>query len=368
MERSPRILAIAATALFAASLAGCSHIPFIGGSSDNSGGNSSSTSSAQSSADSGIPYDPTQAAIDRISTDQQRSQPGLLGQLLGNKKKSGQTGEATSAQIASDQQRIAELEKTLQSQALNEANTRSVARSPAAMYKGLKPKIGVYVVPGDADSVLAARFESAVAGASRDYPISLVGTGAILNELDRNQCQPADPAPCADKLALFPGVRILAVVSGLKAHGSDGTGVSAQVTLIDTDFNVSYPPFEVSMPAIDGKVTAYALQGFADKILLSALDKSQVTPWFTRAFSKQGKTWYLSAGDDSGLKQGDTLAVHAPGNLVRAPSGSIAGWIPGPVVGHVKVTGFFGNNLATAVRVDGRGPSSKDYLLQASSQ
>lgn len=364
MERSHRTVAIAATALLAVSLAGCSHLPFIGGGS----ADSSSASSSSSQTGNGIPYDPTQAAIDQISTPEQANQPGLLGQLMGNDKKSKQNGEATSAQIASDQQRIAELEKTLQSQALNAANSRTVARSPASLFKGLKPKIGVYVVPDDADSVLAARFESALAGASRDYPISLVGTGAVLNELERNHCQPTQPAPCAGKLALFPGVRILAVVSGLKAQGNAGNNATAQVRLIDTDFKVSYPPFEVSMPAIDGKVTAYALQGFADKVLLTALDKSQITPWFTRAFSKQGKTWYLSAGDDSGLKQGDTLAVHAPGTVVRAPSGSIAGWIPGPVVGHVKVTGFFGNNLATAVRVDGRGPSTGDYLLQAGGQ
>jgi hypothetical protein len=81
------------------------------------------------------------------------------------------------------------------------------------------------------------------------------------------------------------------------------------------------------------------------------------------SLSETAGRWHISAGQASGLKQGDGLWVRGWGEIVRAPTGAPAGWIPGERKGRLKVEQLFGRDFAACRLVEGKGPSAGDLIV-----
>lgn len=283
--------------------------------------------------------------------------PGLMSSLFGVKSEK--------EQLAAQEQRIAQLERQLQRQALQQTEAsapRTASRAaPTQAPSGVQPQIGLYMRPDVAQSRYAGPLAGAVAGVAPDYPLALVGQAELEQQLAQAGCDLANPTPCAESLAIFPGVRILTVIDAVEATEDD---LLVRAHNVDAELGFSYPAMTVRIPLVDGQAPRPALEGLGDKLLLTALDRAQLAPWFTHAFTSEGEKYFLSAGRSSGLEVGDRLEVHAPGRVIRAPSGAPATWLPGAQKGVLEVQSLPGNDVAIAVLVEGQPPSPKDPVTK----
>lgn len=80
-----------------------------------------------------------------------------------------------------------------------------------------------------------------------------------------------------------------------------------------------------------------------EQILAQVVSEIQGMDWLTRIALVEGKTVYLNAGYQTGLKQGDLLAVYS--------AGDIGGTKP---IGRIKVSKLFGVDAAVAQVIRGR--------------
>lgn len=280
---------------------------------------------------------------------------GLLQRLLFGSSKEN------SVKLREAEGRISQLERQLQKQAMSEESSprtlnRSAARDPA-----LAPwtKVGVVYPQG---APLSGDLNEVLTATALDYPITLAPAGAVAEQLNAAACSADAIGRCLSALARYPGVQVLAVIEPLQPTAS-GNALSTRIQLYDTAAGHAFPATAVEVPAVDGKAARATLEALADRVYLAVVQRNQLTPWNTHVFEQQGEQWFLSAGADSGLKIGDRLAAHAAGKLIKSPSGSAAGWIPGPRKGVLEVVSFFGDDLAVAKLVGGQAPTPDDVLL-----
>lgn len=292
---------------------------------------------------------------DILNTDKPRyDNPGwLMRTITGNSKENER-------KLKEAEQRLARLERQLQEQHLTQEPAPATAVKPAQVsVNGPVPKIGL-VLGQQAPRALADGLEQAVVRRAGAYPVVLVGPTAMGTHLAGYNCDAQSLAACAERLAVYPGARMIVSLDGFST-AQDRIKAMARVT--DAAYGIEYPPFEVAVPAVDGRIAAPAQDALADSLIARALDRARFAPWSTRAFSREGSNWFVAAGSDSGLKVGDTLEIRDGGRLISAPTGAPAGWIPGERKGSLRVTGFFGDDLATAQLVQGQAPEPSDVLL-----
>ena len=288
--------------------------------------------------------------------------PGLFDGLLGGDKK-------TQKKLDEQQKQIAELKNEIQRQSLQKekgetgARTRQVATPPTAPGE-TRYAIGLYFPPATADNTLSAQFRAVLSTVSPDYPLHYTPSDKIADQLAASHCDLAHPSACADKLAIYPGVRVIAVVDSLEVT-ADGSQLQARIHLLDTLTHSTTVSREIRLPALDGKVTDRAWESLADNTLMSALSEARSAPWVAHAFSQDNGRWYLNAGAAQGIQAGDKLVVHAPGKIVRTPSGLAAGWVPGQSKGTLNVESVVSDTLSVATLVDGAPPAPEDPLLLA---
>jgi hypothetical protein len=78
----------------------------------------------------------------------------------------------------------------------------------------------------------------------------------------------------------------------------------------------------------------------------------------------EGKRIYLSAGEASGLKSGDILAVYGPGKEIMHPTANVSmGFQPGPYKGKIKVVNLFGSDVSEAAIVAEEGKIEVNDLV-----
>jgi len=279
---------------------------------------------------------------------------GLLDELLVSDE------EKQREKINDAEQRIARLEQQLQREQL--ARERPTAAIPMTRPapNGPIPKVGLLVSPA-IDPQLSQQIETAFHNTEATYPISAVAAETVRTQAHAYGCTSLAERECAAKLATYPGVHLIAQIED--ASLDDSGKLRARASVIDTTLGQAYTLPEIILPTVDGKTTQLSVQGMMDNLVLRALDKSKLAPWSTRAFSREGDTWYLAAGERSGLKVGDILEVRGAGRVVMAPNGTPAGWIPGSVKGTLRVKGLFGDDLAAAELVEGTAPTTDDMLL-----
>ena len=282
------------------------------------------------------------------------NEQGLFSSVFGSSKEDQKRQQE-------NEQRLAELERKLQEKELASQNTQPAAPVNAlAAYQGSRTKLAT-VVTGAIDPTLQRRLQQAIDASSNRHPITTASPQQLADQLAQPACSEPASVECAERLAIYPGVRLVAVIT----PRVEGSQLSGTLTMLDAAYGIAYKPSQFRIPALNGAVTEAALQGLADQIAYTAVDRAGIAPWTTRAFASSDGEWHIAAGGRSGLSVGDRLTIRGPGKLVRSPTGAPAGWAPGSVKGVLEVTSLFGTDFATAKLVEGQPPSPQDPLLKS---
>jgi hypothetical protein len=93
----------------------------------------------------------------------------------------------------------------------------------------------------------------------------------------------------------------------------------------------------------DEKAKYRAIDMAIDQIIAQVVDEINGMDWLTRIAVVEGKTVYLNAGNQTGLKKGDMLEVY--------PAGDLGGRNP---IGKIQVSKLFGVDAAVAQVIQGR--------------
>ncbi|NIQ39202.1 MAG: hypothetical protein GTN81_11500 [Proteobacteria bacterium] len=91
-----------------------------------------------------------------------------------------------------------------------------------------------------------------------------------------------------------------------------------------------------------------------EDIVSGVLDSLSFLDWSARVVRIEPGRVYIDAGQQSGLRAGDILDVHGPGEEIVNPVTQVSiGWAPGTLRGRIKVAGFFGIDGAYATPLEG---------------
>lgn len=293
--------------------------------------------------------------------DPGRSQglPSLTGALFGREETQDEQTESRPAggEGGSDpavSRQLAQVQVQLQSLLAarqDEGRGRGAENRPG-------PRLGV-LVSGGLDDQTLVRLQRVLSQIAGEYPVSLVSHFRVRDALVGQGCGVPASEACLRNLALYPGVRVLAQLQAALGSG----GLSVTVTLRDLELGLDYPPGQLRLPLVDGRVPDAALESLADYLFLNGLDKTGLGPTILHALQQAQGGWLLNAGSEVGLAVGDTVTVHAGGRLVRAPGGAPAAWIPGEEVGRLRVQSVPGAGAALATLEEGRAPRPTEPVV-----
>src|SRR5690625_4252636 len=282
--------------------------------------------------------------------------PGLLQRLISGDRHTDRE------KAAAAEARIARLEQELQRAQLERETQTAAPLAPVQPRPGqLLQKAGLVFADG-ISLALRSKLEQALLASGMDYPLAVASATELGQQLSAYGCNAARLAGCAQQLVAYPGVQYVVTVSRFELSTEQAV---AEVQLHDLLQGVAKPAMLVELPAVKGGISQRALRGLTDKLMSDILQAARTVAWSTRAFDHDGHEVYLSAGQRSGLQPGMTLAVHSPGRLVRSPTGSVAGWLPGPIKGELLVKQLFGDDYAIAELTEGQPPAPTDPILKA---
>lgn len=321
-----------------------------------------SSSTTARARDSTQPYNQQQAGATTQST--------LWTRLFGKSKDSnestpGASDETTHEQIARLEEEVTRLRRQIQQQ---QSTTGTGGHNVLPGSFGHGPHVGVLITGASKNAVVVDAARRALRQIAEDYPVTLVEQTKLREQLQQAGCSVEHARGCTPALAIYPGIRILAIVDGLAAASSEGRNqIDVRITLVDTDLDVTYQPIELSLPVVNSSIPGPTLQALADDILLNALDRLQIAPNIYHVFRHDGSQWYLNAGRNAGLKPGDELSVHQGGKVIHSPAGTPAAWLPGPVKGRLRVERLAGSDLALVKIIGGTAPKPSDPITLAGS-
>ncbi|MFP4348614.1 MAG: hypothetical protein ACLFQY_10045 [Desulfococcaceae bacterium] len=231
---------------------------------------------------------------------------------------------------------------------------------------GLPVKVGVVVDGQGMAAGVPERISESVSVGVRGLPVVIADQDKVREVMTRAQCSNARDLLCLSRaLGLYPGVRMLVLVESADLPDRIPGTVTVRMAVVDTGLLFRYPMMEAAVPVDSAAAVDTALAGAVQRALAFAVDKSQVMPWFCRAFAFEDQTWFITAGGRTGLKPGDQLRVLSPGKVVKSPTGMPAGWLPGEPKGRIRVDQLFGADFAACSLVDGAGPGPEDLLVTA---
>jgi hypothetical protein len=208
------------------------------------------------------------------------------------------------------------------------------------------------------------RVRSVLTEAAPDHPVVVADEEKVREMLATSDCLEKRDLRCiAERLGSYPGVRMLMLVEAFQWPDTLPGQALARISLVDTGLGYRYPPLEISAAVQEAAFLHGFIEGVLHQVMGFAVKKSQIMPWFCRAFSTEAPQAYVSAGEKSGLKVGDVLSVATPGKLVASPTGLPAGWVPGKVEGKVRVETLFGEDFAVCSLTEGRMPAPGDLLM-----
>ncbi|NLO78726.1 MAG: hypothetical protein GX093_00155 [Xanthomonadaceae bacterium] len=280
--------------------------------------------------------------------------PGPLQRLLTGDR------EEQRARLEETEARLAQLERQLQAERARERGAAAPAPAAAAAAADtLAVKVGLAISP-EAGDALAQELARAFAEASAGHPIVLIDGAEMAKQMGAYGCAAGTARRCLEQLARYPGVQQLIAITAAKS--SPGR-IGLPLQLHDAAHGLSQEAATVELPARQDRVEPQALLALAEETLAATLSAARAAPWSTRAFNREGNDIFLAAGERSGLAPGMVLAVHGPGRAIAAPTGGLAGWIPGPRKGAVRVTALFGQDYAVAELIEGEPPTATDPLL-----
>jgi len=241
----------------------------------------------------------------------------------------------------------------------------SVAPAPAAGFV-LPVKVGVVVDGEGMAAGVPDRISESVPLGMRGLPVVIADQDKLREVMTRARCSSRRDLLCLSQaLGVYPGVRMLVLVESADLPDRIPGTVTVRMAVVDTGLLFRYPMMEAAVPVASAAAVDTALAGAIQRALAFAVDKSEVMPWFCRAFAFEDRTWFVTAGGRTGLKPGDQLTVLSPGKVVKSPTGLPAGWLPGETKGLIRVDQLFGADFAACSLVEGAGPGPEDLLVTA---
>ncbi len=231
---------------------------------------------------------------------------------------------------------------------------------------GLPVKVGVVVDGQGMAAGVDERISESISLGVRGLPVVIADQDKVREVMTRTRCSNARDLLCLSQaLGLYPGVRMLVLVESADLPDRIPGTVTVRMAVVDTGLLFRYPMMEAAAPVDSAAAVDTALAGAVQRALAFAVDKSEVMPWFCRAFAFEDQTWFITAGGRTGLKPGDQLRVLSPGRVVKSPTGLPAGWLPGEAKGRIRVDQLFGADFAACSLVEGAGPGPEDLLVTA---
>ncbi len=257
--------------------------------------------------------------------------------------------------------------------AASEASDRKVGahgpdRGPSGEF-ALPVKVAVVMDGEGMAAGVDERISESIPLGVRGLPVLIADQEKVREVMARAQCPNRRDLLCLSRaLGLYPGVRMLVLVESADLPDRIPGTVTVRMAVVDTGLLFRYPMMEAAVPVASAAAVDTALAGAVQRALAFAVDKSEVMPWFCRAFAFEDQTWFVTAGDRTGLKPGDQLRVLSPGKVVRSPTGMPAGWLPGEPKGRLRVDQLFGADFAACSLVEGAGPVPEDLLVRVPDQ
>ena len=225
--------------------------------------------------------------------------------------------------------------------------------------KSLRFKVALVILPEvyQASAHIKPKLLEAVrsefAGHAR---VLLVGPDEVEDVLVQQglDVSPKNMAKIARALGIYPAARLILFVDKV-ALRRDGKKVHGHLdyTMVDGFSGRSITQGEEKESASSGPGGEKALlQELLGRIALTVERKATKYAWLSRVAMVEGKRIYLSAGEASGLKPGDILAVYGPGREIIHPVAKVSmGFQRGDYKGKVKVLRLFGRDAAEATLV-----------------
>ncbi len=223
-------------------------------------------------------------------------------------------------------------------------------------------KTGLIIDKEKIFSETAQRIMQALPIAAQNLPVISADREKMEEVMSRSACQERDLQCLSAALSLYPGVRMLVLMENFDLPKEKSGNIKTRIGVVDAGLLFRYPTMEINLP-LAGKDPDTAIAAILHQVLDFAVKKSQIMPWFCRAFSSDKGEWYVSAGGGTGLKTGQILQVISPGKVIQSPIGLPAGWIPGEVKGQLAVKQLFGEDFSVCTLKSGKGPEPEDLLV-----
>jgi curli biogenesis system outer membrane secretion channel CsgG len=205
----------------------------------------------------------------------------------------------------------------------------------------------------------------------------------LLNEQAFGQTGAIDPATAAKAGALLGcsaivtgsitqfGVKVLGTDYGIYKQKVQKADCTVDVRVVDTstgqvlfaDSGKGEYETKITQVLGMGQYAGYdevlgqqALRAAITKFIDNLIQQLQSVEWSGRIAGIQGNRVYINAGQKTGLNIGDELIVASLGEEIRDPqTGLVIGRAPGPVLGRVRIIGFFGDDGSVATVESGSG-------------
>lgn len=264
------------------------------------------------------------------------------------------------------EERIARLEAELRNERIKGASTANIsARTEIATLDPTRPsyKVGL-VIDMPQQLLLSQQLAEEIARLSAAYQIRLVSESQLNDQASASGCALLSPSKeCLGQLSNYPGIHALVVLSKSNTSSSETGYLPLQISAFQTSLGARLSSVNISLPTADGQVAYPTVNAVATQILQRATQALDLAPWHTKIYARADSNVVLSAGEQSGLRVGDTLSVFERGQMISSPSGQPAAWIPGPKKGAIRVDGFAGVDSSIAELVEGESPDESDILL-----
>jgi len=177
---------------------------------------------------------------------------------------------------------------------------------------------------------------------------------------------PANTADIARALGIYPAARLVIFVDKLAVlHEAEGVKGRLDYTIVDGFSGRPVTGGEETGSASSGPDgESRLLEDLMGRVAFALEKRATQYTWLSRVAMVEGKTVYLCAGEASGLKPGDILAVYGPGREIIHPIAKVSmGFQRGPYKGKIKVVKLFGKDSAEAVLVAGEGKIEGNDLV-----
>jgi len=272
------------------------------------------------------------------------------------------------------EERLAKLEKAVgEGQVIPPAAPTPVPAAPSRREssQGLRLKVALVVLPEvyEAAADMKGRLLQAVSRQFGQRPqLLLVGPQEVEDILIQQGLvvTPANTADIARALGIYPAARLVLFVDKLALlTGPEGVNGRLDYSIVDGFSGRSVAGGQETGSAASGpEGKGKLLEDLMGQLAQAVENKAAQHEWLSRVAMVEGKTVYLCAGEASGLKPGDVLAVYGPGKEIIHPIAKVSmGFQPGPYKGQIKVVKLFGGDSAEAVLVAGEGKIEGNDLV-----